>query len=128
MARRVSYSFHYIPDNWRASQVRSIGAVDGNEPASDWDTVKKGGDPAIQRWIDGQLNGRSCTVILIGTNTAKRKWIDYEIEASWNAGKGVVGVHIHNLKDQSSSQVAKGSNPFHFHISRRATAARYRQL
>lgn len=23
------YSFHYAPDNWRASQVRNIGAVEG---------------------------------------------------------------------------------------------------
>lgn len=60
MARKVFYSFHYIPDNWRASQVRYIGAVEGNQPAkdNDWEAVKRGGDAAIQKWIDGQLEGR----------------------------------------------------------------------
>ncbi|NNM70527.1 MAG: TIR domain-containing protein [Gallionella sp.] len=114
MARRVFYSFHYVPDNWRASQVRNIGAVEGNKPASDndWETVKKGGDSAIQKWIDDQLSGRSCTVVLIGKETANRKWIDYEIEKSWNAIKGVLGVHIHNLKDVTGRKTTKGDNPF----------------
>lgn len=114
MTRRVFYSFHYIPDNWRASQVRNIGTVEGNQAASDndWESVKGGGDAAIEKWIDGQMNGRTCTVVLIGGETAKRKWIDYEIHKSWNSKKGVVGIHIHNLKDASSSQSKVGLNPF----------------
>ena len=114
MVRRVFYSFHYLPDSWRASQVRNIGVVEGNRPASDndWETVKKGGDKAIQGWIDSQLNGRSCSVVLIGKDTAGRKWINYEIQKSWNDGKGVMGIYIHNLKDQGGRQTAKGRNPF----------------
>lgn len=121
MARRVFYSFHYIPDAWRTSQVRNIGVIEGNKPASDndWETIKKGGDKSIQKWIDGQLNGRSCTVVLIGKDTAGRKWIDYEIEKSWNDKKGVVGIHIHSLKDANQNQTTKGKNPFeHFTMKR----------
>lgn len=117
MARRVFYSFHYFPDNWRASQVRNIGTVEGNKPATDndWESVKKGGDKAIQKWIDDQLIGRGCTVVLIGSETAARKWIDYEIEKSWNEGKGVLGIHVHNLKNVQGNQSKKGANPFaHF--------------
>lgn len=117
MARKAFYSFHYLPDSWRASQVRNIGVVEGNSPASDndWETVKKGGDAAIQKWIDGQLNGRSCTIVLIGSDTAKRKWIDYEIETSWNNNKGVLGINVHNLKNSAGTQATKGANPFaHF--------------
>lgn len=117
MARRVFYSFHYISDNWRASQVRNMGVVEGNQPAkdNDWETVKKGGDKAIQKWIDDQLDGRSCSVVLIGKETAGRKWIDYEIKTSWNNGKGVLGIHVHNLKDSAEKQTTKGANPFaHF--------------
>ena len=114
MTRRVFYSFHYLPDNWRASQVRNIGAVEGNQAATDndWETVKKGGDPAIEKWIDGQLINRTCTIILIGRDTANRKWIDYEIHKSWNSKKGVLGIHIHNLKDAAQNQSTKGKNPF----------------
>lgn len=114
MARRAFYSFHYVPDNWRASQVRNMGVVDGNKPATDndWETVKKGGDAAIKKWIDDQLDGRSCTVVLIGSDTAGRKWINYEIEKSWNEGKGVLGIHVHNIKDSDGKQSSKGKNPF----------------
>jgi hypothetical protein len=114
MARRAFYSFHYKPDNWRVSQVRNIGAVEGNAPASDndWETVTKGGEDAIKRWINDQMSGRGCTIVLIGAATAGRKWINYEIEKSWTDGKGVLGVYIHNLRDVKGNQTTKGNNPF----------------
>lgn len=122
MARKVFYSFHYHPDNWRVSTVRSIGAIEGNQMLSDndWEEVTDGGNAAIERWIANQMAGRSCAIVLIGSNTAGRKWIDYEIEQAWAKGMGVVGVHIHNLKDRYSNQSAKGSNPFaHYTIGNR---------
>lgn len=45
-------------------------------------------------------------------NTAGRKWIKYEIEKSWNDGKGVVGIYVHNLKNVNGEQTSKGNNPF----------------
>jgi len=112
--RNVFFSFHYKPDNWRSSQVRNIGVIEGNQPVSDndWESVTKGGDAAIQKWIANQMNGRSCTVVLIGAGTAGRKWIDYEIEKSWKDKKGLLGIHVHNLKDRQGNQSAKGKNPF----------------
>lgn len=114
MARRVFYSFHYVPDSSRAGQVRNMGVVEGNQPATDngWEAVKKGGDAAIQRWIDGQLDGKSCAVVLIGANTAGRKWINYEIKTAWVSGKGLLGVYIHSLKDLTQNQSNQGGNPF----------------
>ncbi|MEU3066855.1 TIR domain-containing protein [Streptomyces sp. NPDC006906] len=115
MARRNAfYSFHYIPDNWRAAQVRNMGVLEGNQPASDndWEKVKQSGNSAIKNWIDAQLRGRSCTVVLIGSGTAGRPWINYEIEKSWADGKGVVGIYIHGLQNREGRQSVKGSNPF----------------
>lgn len=116
MARRVFYSFHYKPDNWRASTVRNIGAVEGNKPATDndWESITSGGDAAIKRWIASQMKGRSCTVVLVGTNTANRKWINYEIVKSWDDGMGVVGIYIHGLKNADGRVSTKGSNPFDY--------------
>ena len=53
MARKAFYSFHYKPDASRAGQVRNIGVVEGNTPVSDndWETVTKGGEAAIKKWI-----------------------------------------------------------------------------
>lgn len=114
MARRVFYSFYYKEDNWRAAQVRNMGVIEGNAPVTDneWESITRGGDQAIQKWIDEQLNGKSCTIVLIGAHTAGRKWINYEIEKSWNDGKGLLGIYIHNLQDREGRQSLKGSNPF----------------
>ncbi len=114
MTRRVFFSFHYDADSWRAAQVRKMGMVDGNAPVSDnaWETVKRGGKPAIKQWIANQMRGRTCTVVLIGSNTAGRPWINHEIIESWNKGMGVVGIYIHGLKDQDERTASKGRNPF----------------
>ncbi len=91
-----------------------MGIVDGNRPATDndWESIKKKGDASIQKWIDDQLNGKSVVIVLIGSNTAGRKWINYEIIKAWKDGKGLLGVYIRNLKDKDGKQSAKGANPF----------------
>src|SRR5260370_41162731 len=44
MARKVFFSFHYKADSWRTSQVRNIGAIEGNAPVADndWESMTKG--------------------------------------------------------------------------------------
>ena len=114
MARKAFYSFHYKPDNWRASKVRNMGVIESNAPASDndWEAITEGGDEAIQEWIDDQMYGKSVTILLIGANTAGRKWIKYEIKKAWEDGKGLLGVFIHNLTNAAGEQSSKGRNPF----------------
>ncbi len=93
-----------------------MGAVEGNRPVTDnaWEAITKGGAAKIKRWIADQLHGKSCTVILVGSNTANRKWINHEIVESWDAGKGVVAIHIHGLKNLGGKVSAKGKNPLTF--------------
>ena len=116
MACRVFYSFHYKPDNWRAGMVRNIDTIEGNRPATDngWEAVKRGGDAAIRKWISDQMKYRSCTVVLVGTYTANRKWINHEIITSWNDGMGVVGIHVHGLEDSDGNVSQQGRNPLDF--------------
>jgi hypothetical protein len=116
MARRCFYSFHYSRDSSRAAQVRNIGTIEGSRPASDneWTTITKGGDPAIKRWIASQMEGRSCTVVLVGINTANRPWINHEIVESWNRGMGIVGLRIHGLKNLDGLVSSIGDNPLDF--------------
>ena len=94
--------------------MRNIGVIEGNRPATDnnWESITKGGENAIKRWIADQMRGRSCTVVLVGSQTAGRKWINYEIIKSWNNRKGVVGIHIYGLKNRDGKISQKGMNPF----------------
>jgi len=114
MARQCFFSFKFKDDARRASQVRQMGVFEGNTPAkdNDWEQIKRGGDPAIKRWIQKQLEGRTCTIVLVGQNTARQKWINYEISESWKRNIGVFGVYIHGLRDPLTGTCAKGENPF----------------
>jgi len=114
MAQRVFYSFHYQLDNWRVQQVMKMGAIEGQPLLSSqaWEDVAEGGDAAIQEWIDGQMKGKSCNVVLIGSHTAGRKWVEYEIKKAWGDKKGVLGIYIHRLLDSNGNSASKGSNPF----------------
>jgi hypothetical protein len=98
----------------RVQQIRNIGVIEGNAPvsANDWEEVKRKGDAAIEKWIDDNMRYRSCIVVLVGSDTANRKWVKREIQKAWDAGKGVVGIHIHNVSCPRNGKCAKGNNPF----------------
>lgn len=112
--RQIFYSFHFDNDVMRVQQIRNIGALEGNEPVSvnEWEKVKKGGDSSIEKWIDENMKHKSCVVVLIGTETANRPWVRYEIEKAWNDGKGLLGIYIHNLKCPRNGTCKQGPNPF----------------
>ncbi len=114
MARKVFTSFHYKPDNWRASQIRNMGKIEGNSVVSTnkWEEVTKNGESGIKKWINDNMYGKSCVIVFVGENTAGRKWINYEIKRAWNEKKGIFGIYIHNLKNSKGEKATKGKNPF----------------
>jgi hypothetical protein len=114
MSRKVFYSFHYANDVFRVQQIRNIGAIEDNKPVSvnKWEEVKQGGSNAIKKWIDDNMSGRTCLVVLVGEETSKRKWVKYEIEKAWEDGMGVLGIYIHNLNCLKNGYCSKGQNPF----------------
>lgn len=112
--RQIFYSFHYDNDVMRVQQIRNIGALEDNAPVSvnDWETVKRGGDRAIEKWIDDNMKYRSCVVVLIGKETANRKWVKHEIRKAWEDGKGLVGIYVHNFSCPRNGKCSYGPNPF----------------
>lgn len=115
MARKpVFFSFHYGNDVMRVQQIRNIGALEGNTPvsANDWETVKRGGEASIKRWIDENLKYKQCVIVLVGEDTSNRPWVKYEIEKAWSDGKPIFGVYIHNIKCPRNGTSRKGKNPF----------------
>jgi len=112
--RQVFYSFHFDNDVMRVQQIRNIGSFEGNQPvsANTWEEIKKKGDAAVKKWIDDNMQSRSCVVVLIGQDTWQRKFVKYEIEKAWNSGKGLLGIYIHNINCPRTGKCAKGKNPF----------------
>src|ERR1017187_3527315 len=103
MARRVFFSFKY-EDVSRAMVVRNSWVIRGREAAgfidaADFEELKKKGDAAIQSWIDGQLDGTSVTVVLVGKDTCASRWVKYEIAKSRQLGHGLLGIDVSKIKD-----------------------------
>jgi len=114
MSRNVFFSFHFDNDFWRTQQVRNIGALEGQVVCTPnaWEEVKKKGDTAIESWIDDNLKGKSCVVVLVGSQTANRPWVITEIIKGWNSGKGIVGIRINDLLNHEKKPSTAGANPF----------------
>lgn len=105
MARRVFFSFHYDNDVWRVNTVRNSWVIQGKEVAgfidkAEFEKIRRTGDRGVKNWIDKQLIGTSVTVVLIGSKTLDRPFVQYEIEASRRRGNAIIGVTIGGIKDQ----------------------------
>lgn len=116
MAHRTFFSFHYQRDVQRASVVRNSSKLKPSITpewieASIWESAKETGNEAVKRLIDDALVGTSVTAVLIGAQTASRRWVNYEIDSSIERGNGLLGIYIHNIKDFAENTDQKGTNP-----------------
>ena len=116
MARRTFFSFHYQRDIFRVNQIRNIPevikcAAAGFQDASLWERARTTSEAAVHRLIDEGLGGTSVTVVCIGAKTAGRKYINYEIRQSIARGNGLLGLHIHHMKNQFALPDAAGDVP-----------------
>ncbi len=116
MARRAFFSFHYQRDIWRVNQIRNIPnvtgcAAAGFQDASLWEEAKNKGDATIKSLIDKGLENTTVTVVFVGSQTAGRKFINYEIDQSIARGNGIVAVQVHELKDKAGNADVAGAIP-----------------
>jgi hypothetical protein len=116
MARRVFFSFHYQRDLWRVNVVRNSGAIEGISAAgfhdaSLWEETTQKGDVAVKKLIDSGLDGTTVTVVLIGAETANRKYVSYEVEQSVARGNGILGIRINSIKDKDGRTDPSGAIP-----------------
>lgn len=116
MARKVFFSFDFARDSWRVANVRSSQAITGLEKSqfldgAAWESIKRKGDPAIQAWIEKELKGTSVTVVLLGAETGRRRWVKYEVKRTIELGKGLMAIDISKVRDQRGGVVKLGPNP-----------------
>jgi MTH538 TIR-like domain (DUF1863) len=107
MARKVFFSFKY-DDVQRAMNVRNSNVITGAIKSgfidkADFEEVERKGDNAIKAWIDKQLEGTTVTVVLVGANTNKSRWVKYEIDQSIARGNGILTIDISKIKDMDGN-------------------------
>jgi len=61
--------------------------------------------------ILNHLKDTTVTVVLIGTRTANRRWVKYEIGQSIARKNGLLGIYIHRLKDPNKLPSPRGAKP-----------------
>lgn len=110
MARKVFFSFKY-DDVQRAMNVRNSNVITGAIKSgfidkADFEQVERQGDSAIKNWIDRQLDGTSVTVVLVGANTDKSRWVRYEIQQSIARGNGILTIDISKIADLQGNTTA----------------------
>src|SRR5438046_2389562 len=103
MPRYIFFSFAYDDvKNFRVNVVRNSWLLNNNQETfidgSMWEKAKAKGPAYIKRLIDSGLNQTSVTAILIGSTTANRRWVNYEIIKSFERGNGILGIHINRIK------------------------------
>jgi MTH538 TIR-like domain (DUF1863) len=127
MPRKVFFSFHYQRDVRRVVQVRNSWVVrPGGEAQPFYDKAEfekaKARVGGIEKWIEEQLRGTSCTVVLYGAETHLREWVGYEIKRSYQLKKGMLAIDIHNVKDPQNGADVPGVNPLsNWHIEKNGT-------
>lgn len=103
MARKVFFSFKY-DDVHRAMNVRNSNVISGVMKSgfidkAEFEKVEREGDKAIRAWIDNQISGTTVTVVLVGGNTDKSKWVKYEIEQSIARANGLLTIDVSKIAD-----------------------------
>jgi hypothetical protein len=119
MPRQVFFSFHYDRDVRRVVQVRNSWVVrpgDGAPPFYDKAEFEQAKQRAggIEKWIEEQLKGTSVTVVLFGAETYDRDWVRHELKRSYELGKGILAIDIHNIKDPQKGVDVQGRNPLDY--------------
>jgi hypothetical protein len=91
-----------------------MGALEGQPVlnAQEWESVKRRGRTAIVNWIAENMKYKTAVVVLIGSQTASREWVRYEIAKAWDDKRRLVGVRIHGLADRNGRTDTEGANPF----------------
>jgi hypothetical protein len=118
VGRQVFFTFHYQNDIFRVNTVRNHWLTKPDRESAGywdhslWEETKRRGDRALENLIESGLKGSSVTVILIGSQTAGRKWVNYEVRRSHELGKGIMGVYINQIKCAKTGAIDyRGRNP-----------------
>jgi hypothetical protein len=121
VARRTFFSFHYdldvsrawvVRNSWVAKVAQGDRESAGFFDSSVFEASKRQSDESLKRFLREGLENTSVTCVLVGAETALRRWVRYEILRSFMCGNGVLAVRIHSIAGLNGAKAGVGSNPF----------------
>ncbi len=123
--RRCFFIFDYEGDLDEVRRVAELGLVHavsaaGFQDLTLWSTYKAKGVEEVKHRIDKALMGTTCSVVFIGPRTASLGYVKYAVERSIQRSNGLLGIHIHALKNPIASAGERGPVPY-----QREAAARF---
>lgn len=102
--RKVFVSYHHDNDQWHYDEFSRV-FHDDYEAVHDnsLDRALDSDDPdyVMRRIRENFITGTSCTIVLCGSETQNRKYVDWEIKATLDKNHGLVGI---NLPSSTSNQ------------------------
>jgi hypothetical protein len=116
MARNIFFSFAYNDvKNFKVNVVRNSWLINNSAETfvdgSIWESEKTKGPTVIKNLIETGMNKTSVTSVLIGEETANRRWVNYEIVKSFDKGNGILGIHINRIRGREQVISSRGLNP-----------------
>jgi hypothetical protein len=95
--RSVFVSYHHDNDQFYYDQLAAVcdQACQFIRDASLQEAIDSDDTDYLSRAIrEGYITGSSCTIVLCGSETGKRKHVDWEIKATLDKKHGLVGVNL----------------------------------
>ena len=121
VARRTFFSFHYEADVTRAWVVRNSWVTKiaqgereaaGFFDSSVFEAKERESVETLKTFLREGLRNSTVTCVLVGTQTALRRWVRYEIFRSFIRGNGLLAIRVHSILGLNKRQSASGANPF----------------
>ena len=114
---KVYFALDRQRDLYRVQQIYELPGVisrtaGGFLDATVWKRAALQGDASVKALIDDGLLNTTVTVVCLGQRTAHGKFINYEIERSFEKGNGCVVVKINHLPHQDGTVDVLAPAPF----------------
>jgi MTH538 TIR-like domain (DUF1863) len=116
VARRTFFSFHYIADVQRAEIVKNSWVTQDRKDAgffnsSAFEKAERTNPDTLKTFLNREMEGASVVCVLVGKDTASRRWVSYEIQRGIWDQRGILAVRIHTISHFTKGTTIAGSNP-----------------
>lgn len=101
-----------VRNSWVTKVAQGARKSAGFFDSSVFEAAQRVDDEALKRFLREGLVNTSVTCVLVGTSTAVRRWVRYEIFRSFICGNGLLAIHINAIEGLDKKTTPGGANPF----------------